>query len=87
MNDPRFFNVGPFADAAEAVHEFATNVFVSLMVAESLENREKLQQEYDQAVETQDEDHIRISRMRLEACDLSLHVAAKLLGQEENQPA
>ena len=87
MNDPRFIAVGPFAEAAEAVHEFATNVFVSLMVAESLVNREKLQQEYDRAIETNDEDHIRMSRMRLDACDLSLHVAAKLLGQEESQPA
>lgn len=87
MSNLQSGSVGPFEAAEVAMQNFANNVFVSMMVTETLNNRVKLQREYDLAVETEDEAYIRQARIRLEACDMSLHVAAQLLGQEESQPA
>ena len=50
------FTCGPFADSAAAVEQFANKLYFSYLFSDSMKKHEDLQREYEEAVESQDEE-------------------------------
>ena len=69
-------SIGPFGEAEENIEEFASNVFLSLMILETTEKIKKLNSDYETAVRENDELLISQSKLELEACYASLRLAA-----------
>ena len=75
--------VGPFAVAEKSLQEFAANIFISFVVAESMEKFIKMNDEYEEAVANCDEEQQKVLKLRLEASEFSLQVAAQMLYSDE----
>lgn len=75
--------VGPFGMAEKSLQEFASNIFIAFVVAESAEKFIKMNDEYEEAVANSDEEQQKSIKLRLEASEFSLQIAAQMLYDEE----
>ena len=78
--------IGPFGEAKENIEEFASSMFLSLMMLDTAEKIEKLNNDYEIAVKNNDIQEISRNKTELEACYASLRLAAYMFDDYEQAP-
>ena len=78
-----FFTIGIFADAKENIECFNFNVYMSYVLQQSLERRDKLQKIYEKALIERDTEAIQECKRELDLFDNSFALTATMLEKYE----
>jgi len=70
--------VGPLAEVDHRISAFATNLYLSNMIAETVEKLEESTKNYEEALLGDDPDNIEAKKLQLSACEATVKIACEL---------
>jgi hypothetical protein len=73
--------IGPFHAASERSQNFCHNLYISSAIYECAIKLEKMQEEYDEAILSDDSKRIEIAKMQLQAYQSSLVLTAHIFDE------
>ena len=71
--------VGPLALARQSAADFGTSLYFAQLFAESVRKHQELQQEYEKAVETNDEEEIAQTKLQMSIHESNFQLTATIL--------
>tara|TARA_Y100001973_G_C5136802_1_gene300766 strand:+ start:763 stop:1029 length:267 start_codon:yes stop_codon:yes gene_type:complete len=74
---------GPFASSRENADDFCHGLYLAYVMDECARNIEKLQKEYDDAIERDDQELIEQKKLQLQTYQSSLMLTAYMLDESE----
>tara|TARA_B100000131_G_scaffold314743_2_gene352069 strand:+ start:1284 stop:1550 length:267 start_codon:yes stop_codon:yes gene_type:complete len=69
---------GPLSEAEDRVYDIASNLFTSVLISESIEKLEKMEDEYAIALSGSNEQEIREKETMLRACEASFQIVCSM---------
>lgn len=75
--------VGPLSEVDTRMEHFASNLFTSLMMMESMERLELAEEEYRAACDGDDAEVTREKEQLLKACEVTMQITIGLLNEGE----
>jgi|TARA_Y100000034_G_C6843265_1_gene381739 hypothetical protein len=75
---PPFFDVGIFADTLHNIDLFSSNIYLTQMLSGSLEQYARLQEEYEGAVDTNNEELMEQTALELKICEGNFAMATAM---------
>ena len=70
--------VGPLAEIDERISLFASNLYLSSMIADTVEKLEESTKNYEEALLEDDPDNIRQKKIQMSACEATVKIACDL---------
>ena len=70
--------VGPLAEIDERISIFATNLYLSGMIADTVEKLEESTKNYEAALLDEDADDIKAKKLQMSACEATVKIACEL---------
>ena len=81
------FTCGPFAESADIVEEFANKMYFSYLFSDSMKKHEELQKEYEEAIESDDEDTANACLAELKLMEGVYKVSFSIFDSDEMIPS
>jgi len=81
------FTCGPFAESADIVEEFANKMYFSYLFSDSMKKHEELQKEYEEAIESDDEDAAKACLAELRLMEGVYKVSFSIFDSDEMIPS
>lgn len=70
--------VGPLAEIDERVSVFVTNLYLSGMIADTVQKLEESMKNYEEALLEEDPDEIKAKKLQMSACEATVKIACEL---------
>lgn len=70
--------VGPLAEIDERVSVFVTNLYLSGMIADTVQKLEESMKNYEEALLEDDPDEIKAKKLQMSACEATMKIACEL---------
>jgi len=70
--------VGPLAEIDDRISSFATNLYLSGMIAGTIEKLEESTKNYEDALVSDDPDEIKAKKLQMSACEVTVKIACEL---------
>ena len=83
LGNSKFFDIGWFAEAHYNVDLFGSNMYLMQMLAGTVEEYERIQVEYEAAIDAGDWDLIEKKELEMEICEVNFAMASSMLNYWE----